>query len=89
MKKKEEYPNKITEKELRGFIPKSLCGEEYTYKHSEDCKMSGCPSHKARIKYHSTSDLIEIDLIGDGDSFYLDGTQANIIWDWFNRAKIT
>lgn len=84
---KEEYPNKIHEKELQSFTPKKLSGEEYSYHHSEDCRREGCPSHIARIKYHSVSDIIEVDM-GDGNTFCLDGTQANIIWDWFNRAKI-
>jgi len=82
----EEYPNKISEEELEHFTPAKLCGEEYTYKHSEDCHQSGCQGHIARIKYNSTSDMIHIDL-GDGNEFYLDSTQTDILWDWFNRAK--
>lgn len=87
IKTKDEYPNKISEKEMATFVADKLSGEEYSYHHSDDCRIEGCPGHKAQIKYNSVSDIIRIDL-GDGTVFYLDSTQADIIWDWFNRAKL-
>jgi hypothetical protein len=77
----EEYPNKIDSRNnVKGFIPSKLCGCEYTYTHSDDCKIFGCPSHKARLSYNSTSDIFHLDF-GDGTDFYLDVTQMNIVND--------
>ena len=34
---------------------------EVTYHHDNDCVVSGCPSHTAKLTYHSVSDYITFD----------------------------
>jgi hypothetical protein len=85
---KEEYPNKIEERDIEvDFIPSKLSGEEYTYRHDNDCVMQGCPSHKAKMKYHSVTSTFSMDF-GDGTRVHLDSTQMKIVYDWILRLKI-
>lgn len=88
IEEKDEYPNKIESwKDVQGFTPQKLCGCEYTYHHSDDCRIQGCPSHKARLSYYSVTDTFHLDF-GDGQKLSLDSTQMDIINDWIQRLKI-
>lgn len=87
---KEEYPNKKNERDIEVyFIPNEykLSGEEYTYRHSNDCQQAGCQGHKAKMKYHSVSNSFSMDF-GDGTNIHLDSAQMKIVYDWILRLKI-
>lgn len=45
----------------------SSYSEEIVFSCGNDCRMSGCPSHKLKIHYHHTSDTVAIIL--DGEAF--------------------
>lgn len=85
-KEKDNYPNKISEKELEDFSPCKLCGCEYTYTHFDDCVQSGCKGHVARLDYETTSETFSFDF-GDGRKFSLDRTQMKIVNDFLIRLK--
>lgn len=54
------------------------------YRHSDDCKQSGCPSHTATFTIYHATDGFGMDF-GDGQSISLDTTQMALIKDFMNR----
>ena len=53
------------------------------YQCYDDCKMSGCPGHKAEFTYHSVTGSFTLDF-GDGVSITIDMTQMELIKDYID-----
>jgi hypothetical protein len=57
------------------------------YKCTDDCKMSGCPSHIATFTIFHATDTFHIDF-GDGSEIYLDGVKFAMLLDFTKRFEI-
>lgn len=57
----------------------------YTIKYNcgEDCRMTGCPEHIAKLEYFSASDTYKIEF--DGEVIYLDNKKFAIILDFAEK----
>lgn len=56
---------------------------ETTYRCSDDCKQSGCPSHKLKLSYNNTSESFS--LLADGK--YVFGGDINLLESFLELLK--
>ena len=55
------------------------CKRELIYSCSDDCKMSGCPTHKATLNYQSVSDAYHFN--ANGRDYYFERGQLQAFID--------
>ena len=55
------------------------CYRELTYHCYNDCKMSGCPSHKATLKFQSCSNAYHFNL--NGEDYYFEQGKLQALID--------
>lgn len=71
---------------MSDFVPNKLATKFVDYHCSNDCKVSGCPGHRAIFDYQSTSDIFAIHF-GDSQSLYLDMNKMEQLVEWVNQLQ--
>lgn len=65
------------------MIVNKLAPWKKDYRCYDDCKMSGCPGHKATFTYYSATGGFNLDF-GDGVDITIDTTQMELIKEYID-----